>query len=38
MKHFFTTETADFQRLQFITVKSKALKKRADITVFDPSV
>ena len=36
MKHFFTTETADFQGLQFITVKSNALKKRADITVFDP--
>ena len=33
---FFTTEIADFQGLKFITVKSNALKKRADLTVFTP--
>lgn len=33
---FFTTEIADFQGLNFITVKSNALKKRADLTVFTP--
>lgn len=33
---FFTTETAGFQGFEFITVKSNALKKRADITVFKP--
>ncbi len=35
---FFTTEIADFQGLDSITVKSNALKKRADITVYTPSV
>jgi enterochelin esterase-like enzyme len=34
--NFFTTETAHFQGLHFITVKSNALKKRADITVYTP--
>ncbi len=34
---FFTTETAGFQGFEFITVKSNALKKRADITVFKPN-
>lgn len=33
---FFTTEIASLQGLQFITVKSNALKKRADLTVFVP--
>lgn len=33
---FFTTEIASFQGLQFITVKSNALKKRADLSVFVP--
>ena len=33
---FFTTEIAHFQGLDFITVKSNALKKRADITVYTP--
>ncbi|MCP9762875.1 alpha/beta hydrolase [Lacihabitans soyangensis] len=37
MSTFFTTEIANFQGLEFITVKSNALKKRADITVFNPS-
>lgn len=37
MTKFFTTETADLQDLEFITVKSNALKKRADLTVFNPS-
>ncbi len=36
MNTFFTTETAGFQGFEFITVKSNALKKRADITVFKP--
>jgi putative tributyrin esterase len=36
MSTFFTTETAGFQGFEFITVKSNALKKRADITVFKP--
>jgi putative tributyrin esterase len=36
MSTFFTTETSGFQGLEFITVKSNALKKRADITVFKP--
>lgn len=36
MSTFFTTEIAGFQDLEFITVKSKALKKRADITVYNP--
>ena len=36
MSSFFTTEKADYQDLEFITVKSNALKKRADITVFNP--
>ena len=34
---FFTTEKATFQGLDFITVKSNALKQRADITVYTPS-
>lgn len=33
---FFTTEKATFQGLDFITVKSNALKQRADITVYAP--
>lgn len=33
---FFTTEIASFQGLSFITVKSNALKKRADLTVYTP--
>lgn len=32
---FFKTEIAEFQGLHFITVKSNALKKRADITVYN---
>jgi putative tributyrin esterase len=36
MSQFFTTEIAHFQGLNFITVKSNALKKRADVTVFTP--
>jgi len=36
MTQFFTTEIASFQGLDFITVKSNALKKRADLTVFTP--
>lgn len=38
LSNFFTTEIAHFQGLNFITVKSNALKKRADITVYTPSV
>ena len=37
MSSFFTTENAFFQGLHFITVKSNALKKRADLTVHTPS-
>ena len=37
MSQFFTTEKATFQGLDFITVKSNALKKRADITIYAPS-
>ena len=37
MSQFFTTEKATFQGLDFITVKSNALKKRADITIYTPS-
>lgn len=37
MTKFFTTEIANFQDLEFITLKSNTLKKRADITVFNPS-
>lgn len=37
MSKFFTTELAEFHDLEFITVKNNALKKRADITVFNPS-
>lgn len=33
---FFTTEIASFDGLQFITVKSNALKRRADLSVFVP--
>jgi putative tributyrin esterase len=36
MSQFFTTEIVDFKGLNLITVKSNALKKRADITVFTP--
>ena len=36
MSEFFTNEKADFHGLSFITVKSNALKKRADITVYEP--
>jgi putative tributyrin esterase len=38
MSQFFKTEIADFKGLKLITVKSNALKKRADITAFTPSV
>jgi putative tributyrin esterase len=34
--NFFTTEIAHFQGLSFITVKSNALQKRADLTVYTP--
>lgn len=34
---FFTTEIATFEGLQLITVKSNALKRRADLSVFVPS-
>lgn len=37
MSQFFTTEKATFEGLDFITVKSNALKQRADITVYAPS-
>ena len=39
MSHFFTTEISEQtgDSLRFITVKSDALKKRADITVFVPT-
>lgn len=37
MSTFYTTEKADYQVLEFVTVKSNALKKRADITIFNPS-
>lgn len=39
MSHFFTTEISEqtCDNLRFITVKSNALKKRADITVFVPT-
>jgi putative tributyrin esterase len=33
---FFTTEIAHFKGLNFITVKSNVLKKRADLTVYTP--
>ena len=36
MSEFFTTRIGDFQGFSFITVKSNALKKRADISVFTP--
>ncbi len=36
MSQFFTTEKATFQGLDFITVKSNALKRRTDITIFSP--
>lgn len=40
MSHFFTTELSnpenEFDHLRFITVKSNALKRRADITVYIP--
>ncbi len=35
MSFFYTTEIADFHGLQIITIKSKALRKRADITVYN---
>lgn len=37
MSQFFTTEISSYAMLDFITVKSNALQKRADITVFNPS-
>ncbi len=41
MSNFFTTEISnpenEFDHLRFITVKSKALKRRADISVYVPS-
>ncbi len=36
MSEFFTTRIGSFEGFSFITVKSNALKKRADITVFTP--
>ncbi|GAB4033339.1 alpha/beta hydrolase [Spirosoma gilvum] len=36
MSCFFTTERAELAGLQLITVKSNALKRRADLTVFQP--
>ena len=40
MSNFFTTEISDpefeFDHLQWITVKSKALRRRADVTVYVP--
>lgn len=36
MSRFFTTELANLDGLQLITVKSNALKRRADLTVFQP--
>ena len=40
MTQFFTTEISDsrfeFDGLRFVTVKSNALKGRADLTIFDP--
>ncbi|WP_080055518.1 alpha/beta hydrolase [Spirosoma aerolatum] len=36
MSRFFTTELAEQTGLQLITVKSNALKRRADLTVFQP--
>lgn len=42
MSKFFTTEISnpenEFDHLRFITVKSKALQRRADITVYIPAV
>jgi len=35
--HFFTTEIAPFQGLNLITVKSNALKRRADLSVYVPT-
>ncbi|MDP1815631.1 MAG: alpha/beta hydrolase-fold protein, partial [Leadbetterella sp.] len=37
MTKFFTTEISSYEVLDFITVKSNALKKRADITIFNPA-
>lgn len=34
---FFTTEIAPFQGLHLVTVKSKALKRRADLSVYVPT-
>jgi putative tributyrin esterase len=36
MSSFFTTGKAEYKGLHFITVKSNALQKRADLTVFAP--
>lgn len=36
MSEFFTTEISVLEGFSFITVKSNALKKRADITVYTP--
>ena len=36
MSKFFTTETAEYHDLHFITVKSRAMNRRADITVYNP--
>jgi putative tributyrin esterase len=36
MSSFFTTGKAEYKGLHFITVKSNALQKRADITVYAP--
>ena len=38
MSQFFTTKIAEFAGLHFITVKSNALHRRADITVFTPHI
>ncbi|QHV96495.1 alpha/beta hydrolase [Spirosoma endbachense] len=37
MSRFFTTKIAAFEGLHFITVKSNALNRRADLTVFQPA-
>lgn len=36
MSPFFTIESAHFKGLQFVTVKSNALKMRADVSIFSP--
>lgn len=36
MSRFFTTRIAAFEELYFITVKSNALHRRADLTIYYP--